>query len=92
LKKEESLPQKLLKKLGYTKQTTCNSCGTFGKYPEQLQIVYLDGDQLNATKNNVQTYCLNCSVELSYSLKAKKKSAPKKTPTPLEHIKPTPDY
>ena len=49
--------------LGYLieKKTNCEECGFIAKDKCQLDIIYIDGDKKNKSKNNIKTICANCN-------------------------------
>ena len=64
-KKQKELTNQLLLKSGYIKKKNCDRCNFISKHHSQLKIVYLDGNKLNVSRNNLRTYCLNCLAEIS---------------------------
>lgn len=64
-KHEKSLEQQSLIKSGYKKKHECDRCHFQAKHTSQLTIVYLDGNRLNVTRQNLRTYCANCISEIS---------------------------
>ena len=51
------------KKYGYllNKKTYCEDCNFIAKDSCQLDLVYVDNNKENKTKNNIKTICANCS-------------------------------
>jgi hypothetical protein len=45
---------------GYKKKDTCDRCNYTGKYPEQFNVYYVDGDPSNCKYSNLKTVCANC--------------------------------
>ena len=71
-KKKKELSSQLLIKSGYIKKKNCDRCNFISKHHSQLKIVYLDGNNLNVSRSNLRTYCLNCLAEISALPHAKK--------------------
>ena len=70
-KKEQSLENQSLLRSGYLKRHECDRCHFQSKHPDQLSIVYLDGNRLNAVRTNLRTYCANCVAEITAMPKSK---------------------
>lgn len=64
-KKRKSAEVRALLQSGYKKKTHCDRCNFQAKHPIQLSIVFLDGNRLNASRDNLRTYCANCIAEVS---------------------------
>lgn len=65
-KKQAKSPEsQALLRSGYQKGKGCDRCGFKAKHPSQLSIAYLDGNRLNATRQNLRTYCANCVAEIT---------------------------
>jgi hypothetical protein len=64
------------KKNGYRlhKKNKCEKCGFVPIDMCQLDIVYKDGNTSNKEKNNVKTFCANCSRLHNKKLRQKNKS------------------
>jgi len=45
---------------GYKKKDTCDRCSFTGKYQEQFNVYYVDGDPNNCKFGNLKTVCANC--------------------------------
>jgi hypothetical protein len=45
---------------GYKKKDTCDRCSYTGKYLEQFNVYYVDGDPTNCRFSNLKTVCANC--------------------------------
>ncbi len=56
------------------KKNKCDKCGFVPEDKCQLDIVYKDGNKKNKLKNNIKTYCANCSRLHKKKLKEKNKS------------------
>ena len=54
-------------KSGYKKKDKCERCGFKAKVTEQLNVVYVDGNDHNNDWFNLRTVCLNCQAEVMHS-------------------------
>lgn len=53
------------------KKLICDCCGFQAKDICQMELVYKDGNKKNKSKNNMQTYCANCTKLTKKLLKVK---------------------
>lgn len=51
-------------RVGYKKKPVCEKCGFKAKFPEQLNVFYVDGNLKNNNHFNLKTVCLNCQPEV----------------------------
>jgi hypothetical protein len=49
-----------LKKSNYKKKQYCEKCGFSSKFPEQFEVLFLDGNFKNCQFTNLKTVCANC--------------------------------
>lgn len=57
-----------------SKRNKCEKCGFIAEDKCQLSLIYKDGNKNNKEKNNVKTFCANCSKLHYKKLKDKTKS------------------
>lgn len=65
--KKAKPPIPLWVRSGYKKKTRCEKCGFVFKFPEQANVVYLDGNDENTNWSNLRTICSNCEIEVYHS-------------------------
>jgi len=58
----------------HTKKTKCDKCGFIAEDKCQLNLIYKDGNKKNKEKNNIKTFCANCTRLYNKKLKDKSKS------------------
>lgn len=47
-------------KVGYKKKPACECCGFKARFPEQLDVCFVDNNPNNTVLTNIKTVCLNC--------------------------------
>jgi 5-methylcytosine-specific restriction endonuclease McrA len=57
-----------LQQSGYQKKLRCDRCGHTSRHHQIFVIYYKDGKMSNVNRNNLQTVCSNCNIELSLGL------------------------
>ena len=64
LGRKEKPPVPRWQQAGYKKKSSCDRCGFRARFPSQLLVYHVDGNQANTKGANLRTICLNCVEEV----------------------------